>query len=289
MKKGSFICYSLKCTLPSPYKNFVNLAVAPKLFGFNVMTNAIYNDLKGKTVFITGGGSGIGASFVSAFSQQNAKVAFVSLTSDPAEELCDSVEQKTGNRPLFIPCDIRDISALQSAIKESRKRLGPIDILINNAARDTRHSVEDFSVDEWDNSMDTNLRPHFFSAQAVTTDMKQNGGSIINVGSNSAILGLTGYASYVTAKAGIVGLTKALARELGPYNIRVNALIPGWVMTKRQLDKWVTPEALQECLDQQSLKRTITEEDVSHSALFLASKASEMITGQSLIIDGGRV
>jgi NAD(P)-dependent dehydrogenase (short-subunit alcohol dehydrogenase family) len=137
--------------------------------------------------------------------------------------------------------------------------------------------------------MNTNLRPHFFTAQACLADMKEHGGSIINLGSNSAILGLAGYASYVTAKAGIIGLTKALARELGPHEIRVNALIPGWVLTDRQRELWATPEAVEECLAQQSLKRTISEEDVSNSALFLASDASAMITGQSLIIDGGRV
>ncbi len=248
-----------------------------------------YQDLEGKVVFITGGGSGIGASFVRAFASQKAKVAFVSLSSDPAEALCDGVEAETGNRPLYIQCDIRDVSALQVAINEVRSQFGPVSVLINNAARDDRHDLETYSAEDWDNSLDTNLRPHFFTAQACIEDMKKQGGSIINLGSNSAILGLAGYASYVTAKAGIVGLTKALARELGPHNIRANVLIPGWVLTERQKKLWATPEAIQECLDQQSLKRTIAEEDVSNSALFLASNASAMITGQSLIIDGGRV
>lgn len=248
-----------------------------------------YADLKGSTVFITGGGSGIGASFVDAFISQGANVAFVSLTSEPAEALCDRVEEKQGVRPLYIQCDIRDVDALQAAIERTRTELGPVKVLINNAARDARHTLDDYSADSWDDSMDTNLRPHFFTAQACLPDMKNHGGSIINLGSNSAILGLSGYASYVTAKAGIIGLTKALARELGPDEIRVNALIPGWVLTDRQKELWATPEAVEECLAQQSLKRTITEEDVSNSALFLASEASAMITGQSLIIDGGRV
>jgi len=248
-----------------------------------------YADLKGSTVFITGGGSGIGASFVDAFTSQGAKVAFVSLTSEPAEALCDRVEEKHGVRPLYIQCDIRDVVALQTAVERTRHDLGPVTVLINNAARDARHGLESYSVDEWDDSMNTNLRPHFFTAQACLADMKEHGGSIINLGSNSAILGLAGYASYVTAKAGIIGLTKAMARELGPHEIRVNALIPGWVLTDRQKELWATPEAVEECLAQQSLKRTITEQDVSNSALFLASAASAMITGQSLIIDGGRV
>lgn len=248
-----------------------------------------YKDLEGTTVFITGGGSGIGASFVDAFVNQGANVAFVSLTAEPAEALCDRVEKKYGVRPLYIQCDIRDVDALQSAVERARAEFGAIRVLINNAARDARHDLESYSADEWDDSMNTNLRPHFFAAQACLSDMKERGGSIINLGSNSAILGLAGYASYVTAKAGIVGLTKALARELGPYDIRVNALIPGWVLTDRQKELWATPEAVEECLALQSLKRTISEEDISNSALFLASDASGMITGQSLIIDGGRV
>lgn len=253
------------------------------------MTYPIYSDIAGSTVFITGGGSGIGASFVEAFAMQKANVGFVSLSSDPAEALCDSIEKKSGHRPLFIPCDIRDIEALKAAIDQTRAAFGPIKTLINNAARDDRHDLENYSVEEWDNSLNTNLRPHFFAAQACLGDMKAGGGSIINLGSNSAILGLAGYASYVTAKAGIVGLTKALARELGPHGIRANALIPGWVLTERQKELWATPEAIEECLAQQSLKKTISEEDVSNAALFLASNASSMITGQSLIIDGGRV
>lgn len=248
-----------------------------------------YDDLKGVTVFITGGGSGIGATFVDAFVGQGASVGFVSLTTEPAETLCDRVEQRHGRRPLYVQCDVRDLEALQGAIARTRAKFGPITVLINNAARDQRHDVDTYSADSWNDSMDTNLRPHFFTAQACLPDMKKSGGSIINLGSNSAILGLAGYASYVTAKAGIVGLTKALARELGPDSIRVNALVPGWVLTERQKELWATPEAVKECLAQQSLKRTVSEEDVANSALFLASNASAMITGQSLVIDGGRV
>ncbi len=253
------------------------------------MTYPVYEDLSGKTVFITGGGSGIGATFVSAFATQGARVAFVSLSADPAKEVCNSVERQTGARPLFIQCDVRDVEALKQAVNEARSRFGPIEVLINNAARDDRHDVEDYSAEDWDNALATNLRPHFFTVQACLDDMKKGGGSIINLGSNSAILGLAGYASYVTSKAGIVGLTKALARELGPHNIRANVLVPGWVLTDRQRDLWASEEAIEECLAQQSLKRTVAEEDVANSALFLASDASGMITGQSLIVDGGRV
>lgn len=248
-----------------------------------------FNDLKGTTVFITGGGSGIGAALVSSFTQQGANVAFVSITEPPALSLCEQVESEFGLRPMFIQCDIRDIIALKAAILEIESSLGQIDVLINNAADDTRHSIVNYSVDDWDNSINTNLRPHFFSAQAVFPGMKKKKkGSIINIGSNSSLLGLPDYPSYVAAKAGIVGLTRALAREIGEHNIRVNALIPGWVMTERQKRDWATPEAVQECIRRQCLKRLITEEDIAQSALFLASDASAMITGQSLVVDGGR-
>ena len=249
-----------------------------------------FPDLEGKTVFITGGGSGIGAAFTRYFSAQGAKVGLVSLREETAERLCDEVEQLQGYRPLYIHCDIRDIGALQKAIAKVRSALGQISVLINNAARDTRHKLESMTVEEWDDSLNTNLRPYFFTAQAVQQDMLALGyGSIINLGSNSANLGLSGYPAYVSSKAAIVGMSKALARELGTSNIRVNALIPGWVITERQQQLWVTEDALTECLQQQSLKTMVTEQDVANAALFLASKASSMITGQSIIIDGGRV
>lgn len=248
---------------------------------------AQYSDLEDTVVFITGGGSGIGASLVHTFARQGAKVAYVSIQKEKPVE--DPTAEATKYTPLFIRCDIRDISALTASIRQVEKDLGSIDVLINNAADDRRHSIENYSVDDWDNSLNTNLRPHFFSAQAVLEGMKSKQcGSIINVGSNSSLLGLPDYPSYVAAKAGIVGLTKALAREIGRYNIRVNALIPGWVMTEKQKRKWATPEAVQECLNRQCLKRLITEPDIADAALFLASSASSMMTGQSLIIDGGR-
>lgn len=253
------------------------------------MAIASYEDLAGRAVLITGGASGIGAEFVRAFAEQGAKVAFISLPSDPGEQLSDDVEEATGHKPLFLPCDVSDTDALQSAVADAREALGPISVLVNNAARDDRHTLEGLTEDDWDKSLSINLRPHFFTAQACLQDMKSGGGSIINLGSNSANLGLAGYPAYVAAKAGIVGLTKALARELGPHAIRVNALIPGWVMTERQKELWATHEAVEECLSAQSLKRTISESDIANAALFLASDASAMMTGQSLIVDGGRV
>lgn len=246
-----------------------------------------FKNLKNASVFITGGGSGIGAALTEGFLAQGAKVAFVDISD--ATPFCEHLESRYSCKPLFIPCDIRDIGVLQTAIDQAREAHGPITILVNNAAQDTRHNLDSLSVEEWDNSIATNLRPQFFTAQAVANDMKQaKQGAIINLSSNSFLLGLSGYPAYVTAKAGIMGLTKALARELGSHGIRVNSLVPGWVMTDRQKKLWVTPEALDECLAEQCLKETIAPEDIAASCLFLASDAARMITGQALIVDGGR-
>jgi NAD(P)-dependent dehydrogenase (short-subunit alcohol dehydrogenase family) len=257
--------------------------------GLTDRTYTSYDDLRDKVVFITGGGSGIGAYFTAAFAAQGAKVAFISLTQDAGEALCEGVERATGNRPYFQACDIRDVAALQRSVSRAIARFGNIGVLINNAARDDRHDLQSLSPDDWDTSLNANLRPHYFTAQAAVPAMRASGGgSIINVGSNCANLGLAGYPAYVTAKAGIIGLTRALARELGPWNVRVNALIPGWVMTERQKELWVTPESLAQCLAEQSLKQSIAGEDIADAALFLASARARMITGQSLIVDGGR-
>jgi NAD(P)-dependent dehydrogenase (short-subunit alcohol dehydrogenase family) len=251
---------------------------------------ATFHDLSGASVFITGGGSGIGAALTEGFLSQGAKVAFVGLNAEGADAFCDAMQAKYGSRPLFIRCDIQDIPALQAAIAKAKAAHGPISVLVNNAARDDRHTLDAYTVEEWDRLVQINLRPHFFTAQAVAPDMIAAGeGAIINLSSNSYLLGLSGYPTYVTTKAGIAGFTKALARELGPKGVRVNCLVPGWVMTERQKELWVTPEALQECLDQQALKTTIEPEDMASACLFLASKASRMMTGQTLVVDGGRV
>ena len=264
--------------------NEINILNTP-VFG----ATPLFPELKGRTVFITGGGSGIGAAFTRAFTRQGAQVGFVSLRQETAGRLCDEVERDTKRRPFYLRCDVRDIGKLRQAMTEVRNSLGPISILINNAARDTRHKLESMTVEEWDDSLNTNMRPYFFTSQVAQHDMAALGyGSIINLGSNSANLGLTGYPAYVASKAAIVGLTRALARELGTSNIRVNALICGWVLTERQKELWVTEQALAECLQQQCLKTMVTEKHIADTALFLASDASAMITGQSIIVDGGR-
>lgn len=249
-----------------------------------------YEDLKGASVFITGGASGIGAAITEAFLIEGADVSFVDLDDNNADELCDRMAQKVGRRPTFYHLDVRDVGALQEVIRSVKRDQGDLHVLVNNAARDDRHELAGFSPDQWDESLNNNLRPYFFTAQAVAASMiKRGGGSVINLSSNAFMLGLSGYPAYVTAKAGIWGLTKALARELGPSGIRVNCLVPGWVMTERQKELWVTEAALDECLTQQCLKETIHVDDIAAACLFLASQSSRMMSGQSLIVDGGRV
>ncbi len=249
---------------------------------------ATFHDLAGKSVFITGGGSGIGASLTEGFLEQGAKVAFVQRSDSTA--FCDDMEQKHGARPLFIPCDITDIPALDAAIQQASQAHGPIQVLVNNAANDHRHKVEDVTEDFWDWSQSINLKAYFFACQSVIAGMKANGGgAIVNFSSISYMMGNAGYTSYTTANAGITGMSRSLARELGPEKIRVNALAPGWVLTEKQLDKWASPEALAAHLEKQCLKEHLVPQDVVDATLFLASNASRMMTGQLIAIDGGVV
>jgi NAD(P)-dependent dehydrogenase (short-subunit alcohol dehydrogenase family) len=200
-----------------------------------------FPDLNGASVFITGGGSGIGAALTEAFLRQGARVAFCQRSD--ATAFCEAMQAATGNRPLFLPCDITDVPALQGVIARAAELHGPITVLVNNAANDQR--VKTAEVDEafWETSMAVNLKSYFFAAQAVLPGMQAaGGGSIINFSSISYMMADTGYVPYITANAGITGMTRTLAREFGPYRIRVNALAPGWVLTQKQKDLWVTPE-----------------------------------------------
>lgn len=250
--------------------------------------DAHFEDLKGQSVFITGGGSGIGAWLTEGFVAQGAKVAFVQRSD--ATELCDRLEAEYENRPLFMACDITNIDALRATVQQAREAHGPITVLVNNAASDNRHDLDAFTVEDWDRAININLRPHFFTAQEVAGDMRQAGfGSIINFSSISYMMGNAGYPAYVTSKSAITGLTRGLARELGPDNIRVNAIMPGWVLTDRQRDLWVTPEALKDHIDRQCLKTEILPEDIVAPTLFLASSASKMMTSQAMVVDGGVV
>ncbi|AXQ92356.1 SDR family oxidoreductase [Cereibacter azotoformans] len=251
-------------------------------------SHPVFPDLHGASVFISGGGSGIGAAVTEAFLRQGARVAFVQRSD--ATDFCDRMEDETGARPLFLPCDVTDIPALREALAEAAERQGPIRVLVNGAAHDERHTTAEVTEDYWDRAMAVNLRHYFFAAQAVVPAMKAaGGGSIINFSSISYMMGNAGYPAYTTANSGINGLTRSLAREFGPDRIRVNALAPGWVLTERQKDLWVTEEGLQAHLDRQCLKDPLEPDDIVGGVLFLASDVSRMMTGQALVIDGGVV
>lgn len=252
------------------------------------MTIATFHDLAGKSVFITGGGSGIGAALTDGFMAQGAKVAFVQRSD--ATTFCDEMERTHGARALFIPCDITDMEALNAAIDSAAQAHGPIDILVNNAANDKRHSVEDVTEEFWAWMQDINQKAYFFACKAVAPMMKQRGGgAIINFTSISYMMGNAGYPLYTMANSALNGLTRSLARELGPDGIRVNALAPGWVMTQKQLDMWVTPDAIEDHMTRQCLKERLVPQDIVGPTLFLASETSRMMTGQSLVVDGGVV
>jgi NAD(P)-dependent dehydrogenase (short-subunit alcohol dehydrogenase family) len=248
---------------------------------------ATYPDLMDKSVFITGGGAGIGAFLTEGFLAQGAKVSFVQRSN--ASEFVAQMKAKYKHAPLAITCDITDIDALQAAMDQAAAAHGVINVVVNNAGDDTRHSLAQTSVQAWDLCQHINLRPHFFTAQKAAQGMAESGGSIINVSSVSYMMGNEGYPGYVAANAGINGLTRALARELGPQNIRVNSLMPGWVMTDKQLNMWATPESMAEHLTKQCLKTHLKPEDIVGATLFLASNTSRMMTGQAMVVDGGVV
>ena len=249
---------------------------------------ATFHDLRGQSVFVTGGGSGIGAALTEGFLQQGAKVAFVQRSD--ATEFAEEMGEKHGSKPLFMPCDIVDVPALHACMDQAVEAHGPTTILVNNAAHDLRHPTEGFPVEEWDRMINVNLRPHFFTAQHAAPGMRAaGGGSIINFSSISYMMGMAGYHAYTASKAGITALTRGLAREYGPAKIRANAILPGWVLTERQMDLWATPEGLEGMLEKQCLKEHLYEPDIVHGTLFLASKASRMMTGQAMVIDGGVV
>ena len=250
------------------------------------MNTATFPDLDGASVFITGGGSGIGAALTEGFLRQGAKVAFVQRSD--ASDFVERMRAETGAAPLFIPCDLTDIDALRAAIAQAAEAHGPITRLVNNAANDQRHDVLEVTEDFWDWMQAINLKQYFFACQAVIPGMQAAGGGIIvNFTSISYMMGGAGYAAYTTANSGLNGLTRSLAREFGPDNIRVNALAPGWVLTEKQLEKWADPEALEEHMKKMCLKTHLTPADIVSPCLFLASEASTAMTGQALVVDGG--
>ena len=248
----------------------------------------IYPGLADKTIFISGGGSGIGAGFTHAFALQGARVGFVDIADAASRTLIGQIQKETGTAPLFIPCDIRDIAALQGAIEKTRVAFGDIGVLINNAGNDDRHTVDQVTPAYWDDRISVNLRHMFFAAQAVLPQMKSlGGGAIINLGSIIWRLKQTGLPVYNVAKASITGLTRVLAREFGPFGIRVNTLSPGAIWTERQMRLWYTPELEKEIMAGQCLKTRVLPNDVANMALFLASDAAEKCTAQDFIVDAG--
>jgi NAD(P)-dependent dehydrogenase (short-subunit alcohol dehydrogenase family) len=252
-------------------------------------SGAIYPDLAGRTVIVTGGASGIGESIVAHFARQEARVGFLDIKMEEGERLAGQLAQD-GAQVHFQACDLTDIDALKSSIAAVRERFGPINILINNAGNDERHETDAVSSQYFDDRIAINLKHQFFAAQAVLNDMKSvGGGSIINLGSTSWMIGLGGMAIYTAAKSAVIGLTRALARDYGSYNIRVNAIAPGWIMTRRQIERWLTPEGEQAILTNQCLKRKLQPNDIAQFVVFLASDEAQACTAQHYVVDGGWV
>ena len=247
-----------------------------------------YYDLESKRVFITGGGSGIGASIVEHFCEQGSEVYFIDINEDESKKLIEDIKNKNYSLPTFIKCDLLNIKELQKTIADIISEKGPIDILINNAANDTRHKIDDVTEEYWDERMNVNLRHFFFTVQSVKKSMIDNGGgAIINMGSTSWMIGQGGMASYTAAKSGVVGLTRSFARDLGEFNIRVNSVVPGWVMTQRQMDLWLNDESEKELMKRQCLKEKLMPKELAQAVLFFSSDQSSGCTNQSYVVDKG--
>jgi NAD(P)-dependent dehydrogenase (short-subunit alcohol dehydrogenase family) len=249
------------------------------------MASASYPSLKDRAVFITGGASGIGATFVERFHEQGCKVAFVDLQ----EEAGQTLAAKLGDGAWFRRCDVTDPAALQGAIRDAADALGLVTVLINNVANDTREVAADITPESWRKGLAVNLDPVIIASTAVYPMMKRaGGGSIVNLSSINAILGPAELPTYSAAKGAIDSLSKSLARAWGPDRVRVNALLPGWVITPRQLELWLTPQAEADWEKLTALKDRIMPDDIASAALFLAADDSRMMTGQIMVVDAGR-
>ena len=251
---------------------------------------AVYPSLRDRVVLVTGGATGIGESMVRHFARQGARVAFLDVQAEPAIALRNELSVAGCAAPLYLHCDLTDVDALRASVGRILAALGTVDVLVNNAGNDQRSRTEEVTPAFWDHCIALNLRSQFFMVQTVLPAMKAAGrGSIVNMSSIAWIIPSTGLPAYVTAKAGIVGMTRTLAHELGPCGIRVNAVLPGAIATERQRQLWYTPEYKAEILARQALKRDILPEDVARLVLFLAADDSSGITSQSYIVDGGWV
>jgi len=250
---------------------------------------ARYPSLQDRAVLVTGGASGIGAALVEQFVRQGARVGFIDIDLPGARALIARLADAR-HVPAFAHADLTEISQLEAAIDTLRASIGTITVLVNNAANDQRHTVEDTTSQSWDAGIAVNLKHQFFAAQAVAADMKRSGGgSIVNFGSASWMLKQGGMPVYTTAKAAVQGLTRSLARDFGPFNIRVNTLVPGWVMTERQLRLWVTDAGRADIARGQCINQPLLPEHIARMALFLAADDSAMCTAQDFIVDGGWV
>lgn len=249
---------------------------------------AHHPDLVGRGVLITGGGSGIGAALTTAFAAQGCRVTFIDIAVEESRALADALSATSPHPVHFIEADLSDVTAAQGAVKEAARLLGRLDVLINNAARDDRQDLEAVSEAEWDASLGVNLKPVFFTTQAAVPHMKaQGGGAIVNFSSIAFMLNMGELPAYATAKAGILGLTKSLAGKLGAENIRVNAILPGMIVTERQKRLWLTDASISAMIERQCLKRILVADDLTGPCLFLASAASAGMTAQWIIVDGG--
>jgi NAD(P)-dependent dehydrogenase (short-subunit alcohol dehydrogenase family) len=249
---------------------------------------ATYHSLKGKRVFVTGGGTGIGEAIVTALAEQGAQVAFVDIAAKPSEALCQRLADAGLPKPLFKHCDLRDIDGLQKTIAELAAQIGDFDVLVNNAANDERHQLQDVTLEYWNDRIAINQRPAFFAIQSIVPGMKKNGGgSIINFSSISWHISGGGFPIYTTAKSSVLGLTRGLARDLGPHNIRVNTVTPGWVMTERQIALWLDEEGKQDIKRNQCLPGELLPWHLARMVLFLASDESVMCTAQEFTVDAG--
>jgi NAD(P)-dependent dehydrogenase (short-subunit alcohol dehydrogenase family) len=249
---------------------------------------AIYPSLRGRTVFITGGATGIGASFVEHFAEQGARVGFVDIDSAAGEELAQRLAPRHEVR--FEACDVTEAASLRDAVQGFADASGGLHVLVNNAASDNRHRTEDVTPEYWRDRLAINLDHHFFAAQiAAETMAEAGGGSIINMGSIMPRMGAAGAVAYVTAKGAIEAMTRALAREFGARMIRVNCLVPGWIMTQKQIERYLDEAGKRHLLERQCLPVRLVPADVARMALFLAADDSAHCTSQSFIVDGGWV
>ncbi|TWF54275.1 SDR family NAD(P)-dependent oxidoreductase [Neorhizobium alkalisoli] len=250
--------------------------------------SALYADLSDCGVLVTGGGSGIGAALVEGFARQGARVAFIDYADGPSQELAARLSVTSPHPVLYLNADLRDVAATKNAVDTAAEQLGSLSVLVNNAGWDDRHDFDTVTEEYWDKSQAINLKQVFFASQAAVPHMRRaGGGTIVNFSSIAYLLNMGEMPAYTTAKAAIIGLTKSLAGRLGPENIRVNAILPGMIVTERQKELWLTEDGMSAMVARQCLKRLLLTEDLVGPCLFLASKASSAMTAQTIVIDGG--